>query len=188
VTKTISYLERLAETMDVHAPDCPVAICRQCRHIVAGVGNENADVMFIGEAPGREEDAQGRPFVGKSGKLLNSMLESIGLKRDDVYITNVVKARPPGNADPTPEEINHYMPWLDQEIGLVNPSVIVPLGLHAIKYFIPGVKVSEVHGVACSMNNKLIFPMYHPANALYDSSQRPVLSSDFRMLKMFLPR
>ncbi|MEZ4211139.1 MAG: uracil-DNA glycosylase [Candidatus Paceibacterota bacterium] len=155
---------------------------------VFGNGNPSAKIVFIGEAPGKEEDLSGMPFVGRSGKFLNEMLESIKLKRDDVYITNVVKYRPPNNRDPKPEEISECLPWLIEEINFIKPKVVVTLGRHALNRFFPKEQISKVHGKF--LKNKMkdfevenFFALYHPAAALYNGNMREVLINDFKKLK-----
>jgi len=154
---------------------------------VLGEGNFNAEIMFIGEAPGAKEDQLGRPFVGPAGKFLDELLESIGLKREDVYISNVVKYRPPGNRDPLPEEKEQCMPWLMMEIALINPKVIVPLGRHALAHFFQKLSITEAHGKPQNISEKLtVFPIYHPAAALHNGNLRQALFDDFAALKDFL--
>ena len=111
-----------------------------------GEGDPDADVLLVGEAPGASEDLEGRPFVGRSGKLLDELLGEAGLARADVFITNVVKARPPGNRDPSAAEVRHHLPWLEQQLALIRPRVIVPVGRHALAHFAPGQRITEVHG------------------------------------------
>jgi DNA polymerase len=154
---------------------------------VLGEGNPKAEIMFIGEAPGEQENKQGRPFVGPAGKFLDELLESIGLKREDVYISNVVKYRPPANRDPTPEEKAACMPWLQLEISLIKPKVIVPLGRHALGHFYQKLSITNTHGKAQNMTDKVtIFPIYHPAAALHNGNLRQSLYDDFKALKDFL--
>ncbi|MDB4978547.1 MAG: polymerase bacteriophage-type [Candidatus Peribacteria bacterium] len=156
---------------------------------VLGEGNPHADIMFIGEAPGQKENEQGRPFVGAAGKLLNELLESIGLKRDDVYISNVVKYRPPQNRDPTDQEKQACLPWLLAEIALVQPRLIVPLGRHALGHFLPDITITNAHGKPqklMNMDGVTVFPMYHPAAALYNGGLRESLFDDFTALRAFL--
>src|SRR3989338_482476 len=150
---------------------------------VLGEGSPNAKIMFIGEAPGQKEDELGRPFVGPAGKLLDELLESIGLKRENVYISNVVKYRPPGNRDPTPEEKEQCMPWLKLEIALIKPDILVPLGRHALGHFFPNVKITAAHGKPHKLNDTVtIFPIYHPAAALHNGHLRQSLFDDFKAL------
>ena len=154
---------------------------------VLGEGNPKADIMFIGEAPGEQENKLGRPFVGPAGKFLDELLESIGLKREDVYISNVVKFRPPGNRDPTPEEKEQCMPWLKKEIALLRPKIIVPLGRHALGHFFTKLTISEAHGKPQKLSDEVwVFPIYHPAAALHNPGLRQALLDDFQALKNFL--
>lgn len=154
---------------------------------VLGEGNSKADVMFIGEAPGQKEDELGRPFVGQAGQLLDELLHSISLQREDVYISNVVKYRPPGNRDPTPEEKEQCMPWLKMEIALIRPKVLVPLGRHALGHFFPTLSITAVHGKPITLTDSVtIFPIYHPAAALHNPGLREALATDFQNLKKFL--
>ncbi len=156
------------------------------KQVVPGWGNPEADIMFIGEAPGATEDKVGIPFVGAAGKFLDQLLESIGIKRDDVYITNRVKVRPPGNRDPEEEELKAYQPWLEEEIKIINPKVFVPLGRFALAHFVPGQAISKVHGRAFRRRGKIFFVMYHPAVALYNGSMREVMLNDMKGLKKIL--
>lgn len=156
-------------------------------NLVLGEGNPHAEIMFIGEAPGKKEDEQRRPFVGAAGKFLDELLESIHLKREDVYISNVVKYRPPENRDPTEEEKEQCMPWLLQEIDIIRPKVIVPLGRHALSHFFSDVTITDAHGKPCTYKEGItIFPIYHPAAALHNGSLRKVLKADFGALATFL--
>ena len=134
--------------------------------LVFGEGNPEANVLFIGEAPGFHEDQQGRPFVGRSGKLLDTLMEELGWKREDVYITNIVKRRPPQNRDPLPAEIEKYKPYLDEQIEIIAPEVIVPLGRFAMMYFIPNGKISQDNGKVFWWKDFLVMPVYHPAAIL----------------------
>lgn len=134
--------------------------------------------MIVGEAPGAAEDKSGRPFVGGAGRLLDKLLEQAGLERADVFITNVVKARPPGNRDPKKPEVEHYLPWLRAQLDVIEPRVVVPLGRHALAHFAPELKISEAHGQVIERDGRLLFPMYHPAAALHNQSLRSVLEAD----------
>lgn len=154
--------------------------------LVPGYGNPHAEIMFIGEAPGADEDKNGIPFVGRAGKFLDELLASIGVNRAEVYITNMVKCRPPENRDPTDAEILQYQAWLDWEIKLIKPKVFVPLGRFAMAKFLPGLKISQVHGKAFSRGGKTYFVMYHPAVALYKGSMREVMLEDIKLLKDIL--
>ena len=152
-------------------------------NLVLGDGNSNADIVFIGEAPGKNEDQQGLPFVGAAGKFLNEMLASIGLDRGDVYITNIVKYRPPNNRDPLPEEKKAFWPYLVQQIDVIEPKVIVTLGRHSMEYFLPDQRISKIHGepkrISFGQKKVIILPLYHPAAALYNGGMRATLLEDF---------
>jgi DNA polymerase len=149
---------------------------------VPGEGREDAEIMFIGEAPGWHEDQQGRPFVGPAGQFLDELLQSIGLKRSEVYIANVVKCRPPSNRDPLPDEIEACRKWLDRQIEVIKPKVIVTLGRHSMARFFPGTTISRVHGTVRQGDGVTYFAMYHPAAALHQGSLRRVIMED--MLKI----
>ena len=149
--------------------------------MVPGEGDPNAEIMIVGEAPGASEDRQGRPFVGRAGKLLDELLAEAGLERSDVYITNVVKARPPGNRDPRADEVAHHMPWLEAQLALIQPRLVVPLGRHALAHF-SAAKISEVHGTEVTERGRTLFPLYHPAAALHNQSLRGTLFEDARAL------
>ena len=156
---------------------------------VLGEGNPNTEVMFIGEAPGKREDELKRPFVGPAGKFLDELLESIGFKREDVYISNVVKFRPPNNRDPTPEEKEQCMPWVQMEIALIKPKVIVPLGRHALGHFFTKLNMTSAHGKPHKLTDDVtVFPIYHPAAALHNGNLRQALFDDFSALKDFLDK
>ncbi len=168
---------------------------KDCLNPVPGEGNANAELMFIGEAPGAQEDKQGRPFVGASGKFLAEMLESIGLKREDVFITNIVKFRPPENRDPKPEEIKACMPILFEQIEVIRPKLLIFLGRHSMNVFFPKLKISEAHGEMVKTNvqnpdgsefEQNCLPLYHPAAALYNGSMRKVLLEDFAKIPKLL--
>jgi len=154
--------------------------------LVPGHGNPHAEIMCIGEAPGADEDKLGIPFVGRAGQFFNELLQSIGLNREDIYISNMVKSRPPGNRDPEESEIKLFKPWLDWEIKLIKPKVFIPLGRFALSRFLPGVKISQVHGKAFRRDDHIFFVMYHPAAALYNGSMRPVLVEDMKVLRQIL--
>lgn len=154
---------------------------------VPGDGNSEAEIVFIGEAPGAKEDAAGKPFVGSAGKILEELLATIGLSRDDVYITNVVKFRPPDNRDPTTKEKEACMPFLRDELAIIKPKVIVPLGRHALAYFAKDVTIGDAHGRPLpSSEDCAVFPMYHPAAALHNPGLRQTLKDDFAALGAFL--
>ena len=151
-------------------------------NLVFGEGNVNADVMFIGEAPGFHEDVQRKPFVGQSGKLLDKLFARIGLPRRDVYITNIVKKRPPENRDPTPEEIEAYKPYLAKQIDIINPKVIATLGRFSMNYFLPLAKMTADHGKPAQLDGRTIFPLYHPAAAMRAGAVMRSLEIDFYAL------
>jgi len=165
-----------------------IAACQRCdlakyrTRAVPGEGSENAEIMFIGEAPGWHEDQQGRPFVGPAGQFLDKLLASIGLKREQVYITNVVKGRPPENRDPLPAEIAACRKWLDRQIELIHPRMIVTLGRYSMAMFFPGKSISKIHGTAQKRDNVIYYAMYHPAAALHQQSLRQAIEAD--MLKI----
>lgn len=163
---------------------CPLHIGRT--HAVPGDGPANATLMFIGEAPGFHEDQQGIPFVGAAGKFLNELLEKAGIDRGMVYITNVIKCRPPGNREPLIEEVNVCTPYLDQQIEIINPQVIITLGRHSMNRAFPDEKISVVHGQPRKVNDRVYFPMYHPAAALHQPSLRSAVEADFDRLRALL--
>lgn len=154
---------------------------------VPGEGNPDADMLFVGEAPGKKEDEQGIPFVGAAGKFLAEMLATISLKREDIYITNIVKYRPPDNRDPSLEEITACQEWLHEQIKIIQPKVIITLGRHAMEHFVPGKKISEAHGQTfkktfSDLGEQTFFVLYHPAAALYNGSLRVTLLEDFKKI------
>jgi len=153
---------------------------------VPGEGDPTSDIMFIGEAPGLNEDKEGSPFVGRAGKLLDQLLNEIGLSRNKVFITNMVKCRPPNNRDPAPSEMSSCSRHLDSQIQVIEPTVIVTLGRFSFSKFFPGLSISKARGIPRTWKNKHIFPMYHPAAALYNPSLRPRLAHDFTKLSQLL--
>lgn len=157
---------------------CP-ELAVSATQLVMGEGSLDAEVLFIGEAPGKKEDELGRPFVGAAGKFLDEMLASIQLGRSDVYITNIVKYRPPANRDPLPEEIQAFMPFLKAQIDIIKPKLIVFLGRHSMNVFLPELRISQVHGKAFKKNGHVYYPLYHPAAALYNGGMRQTLLDDF---------
>jgi DNA polymerase len=157
---------------------CP-ELAAQATQLVFGDGNPDADIIFIGEAPGKNEDIQGRPFVGAAGKFLNEMLDMIGLKREDIYITNIVKYRPPNNRDPLPEEKAAFLPYLKKQLDIIKPKLIVTLGRHSMDVLLPGLKISQVHGQPKRYHGKVYLPLFHPAAALYNGAMRQTLIDDF---------
>lgn len=153
---------------------------------VPGEGDPNARVMFIGEGPGWHEDKQGKPFVGNSGQFLTELIESAGLSRDEVFITNIVKHRPPGNRDPLPDEIAACSIYLERQIAAIDPDVIVTLGRHSMNRYFPGERISKIHGKAKRVGTRMVVPMYHPAAALHNGSLRSTIEDDFKQLPKFL--
>ncbi len=154
--------------------------------LVLGEGSPDAQIMFIGEAPGAQEDKQGRPFVGASGKFLSEMLAGIGLSREEVYITNIVKYRPPANRDPSSVEIGEFMPYLKRQIAIIEPKLIVFLGRHAMNVFLPELRISQVHGQPKYQDNQVYLPLYHPAAALYNGGMRATVVKDFNQIPAIL--
>lgn len=172
-----------------------VSDCTKCelhhsrKRAVPGEGPADADILFIGEGPGFHENEQGRPFVGAAGKFLEELLGNVGLRRNQVFITNVVKCRPPGNRDPQPDEVETCTSnYLDRQIQAINPKVIVTLGRYSMGLFFPNAKISSVHGQAMQIKGRLVVPMYHPAAALHQGSLKPVLESDFARLPELIAR
>ena len=178
-------LDAIAAEIRGHVP-CGFAICEQATNLVPGEGSATAAVMLVGEAPGAREDETGRPFVGAAGRLLDDLLAEAGLVRADVFITNVVKARPPGNRDPKADEVAHHRPWLDAQLDAIRPKLLVPLGRHALARFAPDVKISAAHGQVIERDGLTLFPMYHPAAALRNPRLRDTLEADARALRAAL--
>lgn len=179
---------RLAEIASRIAADRSLEIARGATNPVPGEGNPDADLLFIGEAPGAQEDREGRPFVGAAGRFLEEMLSSIGLTRDDVFITNVVKYRPPGNRDPEPAEIEACWPYLEEQIETIDPALIITLGRHAMNRFLPDQLISRIHGQPKRKEGRVYYPLYHPAAALYNGSMREVLLNDFNRIPKVLKK
>ena len=167
---------------------CP-DLAKDATQLVFGDGNPTAEIVFIGEAPGKNEDIQGKPFVGAAGKFLNEMLSQIGLNREDVYITNIVKYRPPNNRDPLPDEKKAFLPFLQAQLEVIQPKIVVTLGRHSMNCFLPDLQISKVHGEAKRIRIKMkqtdevlpivIVPLFHPAAALYNGGMRQTLIDDF---------
>lgn len=168
---------------------CP-DLAKTATNLVMGDGNLDADILFIGEAPGKKEDEQGLPFVGAAGKFLNEMLSQAGMERSDVYITNIVKYRPPNNRDPLPGEKKAFWPYLLRQLQIIKPKIVVTLGRHSMEYFLPDMKISQVHGQAKHIqfgdDKMVIVPLYHPAAALYNGSLRATLIEDFTKLSTII--
>lgn len=166
---------------------CP-ELAESATQLVFGDGNVDAKIVFIGEAPGKNEDIQGIPFVGAAGKFLNEMLASIDLKREDIYITNIVKYRPPNNRDPLPDEKTAFLPYLQAQLDIIHPAIVVTLGRHSMNCFLPDLQIGKVHGqpkrikvqfMGDSVSRLVILPLFHPAAALYNGGMRQTLLDDF---------
>ena len=179
----MSALTQLYEEIN-RCQRCPLYKSRT--RAVPGDGPENADIMFVGEAPGWHEDQQGKPFVGPAGKYLNQLLSSINLDRDKVYITNIIKSRPAGNRDPLPAEITACHPWLERQIELIRPKMLVTLGRYSMALFFPGKTIGRIHGQAQQRDGVIYFPMYHPAAALHQQGLRPTIEADMQKIPRLL--
>jgi len=179
---------------ELKAVEAEVAECNDCmlhmsrKLAVPGEGPVDSEIIFIGEGPGFHENEQGRPFVGAAGRLLESMLESVGLQRDQVFICNVVKCRPPGNRDPQPEEMEACAKYLERQIRAINPKVIVTLGRFSMARYFPGVRISDIHGQEQMKDGRLVMPFYHPAAALHQPKLRSVVEEDFAKMASLLAR
>jgi len=170
-----------------------IAECRKCKlceqrtKTVPGAGDPDAAILFIGEAPGKSEDLCGEPFVGAAGKFLDKMLESIGLARENIFIANVVKCRPPGNRDPAPDEVEKCWDFLDRQIEIIAPKLIATLGRHSMNRFLPGFRISDAHGKPVRRKDgRLFLPLYHPAAALYSPGSREIHLADFAKIPAIL--
>lgn len=176
-----SQLDQIAA--DIREKNVCPDLAETATNLVMGDGNLDADIVFIGEAPGKNEDEQGLPFVGAAGKFLNEMLAAAGMDRSDVYITNIVKYRPPNNRDPLPEEKAAFWPYLMKQLQIINPKVVITLGRHSMEYFLPGMKIGQIHGepkrIQFGDHKIVIMPLFHPAAALYNGSMRQTLIDDF---------
>jgi uracil-DNA glycosylase len=174
-------LEKLESEMSADA-----ALPLRQANLVFGEGNPDCEVVFVGEAPGFNEDRLKRPFVGRGGELLNELFVKIGWKRADAYITNIVKRRPPENRDPLPDEIEAYKPYLTRQIEIIDPKIIVCLGRFAMNYFLPDAKITRDHGRIFKIGGRTIFPVYHPAAALRSTQMKDELEEDFKKLPKIL--
>lgn len=169
-----------------------VVVCKKCdlwrsrKNAVPGEGPADAEIMLIGEGPGFHENEKGRPFVGAAGNFLNELLAQAGLERSDVFITNVVKCRPPGNRDPLPEEIATCDQYLERQIEAINPKIIITLGRYSMGKFMPGAKISSVHGQMRKVGDRFVIAMFHPAAALHQASIKPTILKDFAQLPKLL--
>ena len=192
MTQNQQKLDELHQKLLADNP-CP-ALAATATQLVFGDGSADAAIMFIGEAPGKQEDVQGKPFVGASGKFLDTMLESVNLKRSDIYITNIVKYRPPDNRDPLPEEKQAMWPYLIGQIKIIRPKIVVTLGRHSASVFLPNIFISQEHGhpkrVPVIIDGKktevIILPLYHPAAALYNGGLKTTLLEDFQIIPTLL--
>lgn len=182
----------MSQADDLRLIEGEVQTCQQCalantrKNAVPGEGPPDAKIMLIGEGPGYHENEQGRPFVGAAGKFLEELLANIGLKRADVYITNVVKCRPPGNRDPESGEIEACQTYLDRQIRAINPRVIVTLGRFSMARWFAGAKISAIHGRPKRVGPRMVVPMFHPAAALHQPKYRPLIVEDFKKLPGFI--
>lgn len=185
-------VNKLAELDQIRADILKSNVCpdlaKTATHIVFGDGNSDADIVFIGEAPGKKEDETGLPFVGAAGKFLQEMLSSIDMDRKDIYITNIVKYRPPNNRDPLPEEKMAFLPFLMRQLAVIKPKLIVTLGRHSMDVLLPGLKISQVHGAPRRYNGEVYLPLFHPAAALYNGGLRQTLLDDFQRIPAILKK
>jgi uracil-DNA glycosylase family 4 len=175
-------LDAIAAEIREHGT-CGFEVCEQATTMVPGEGSATAQVVLVGEAPGANEDREGRPFVGRAGQILDRLLAEAGLERADVFITNVLKARPPRNRDPRADEVAHHRHWLEAQLQVIGPRLLVPLGRHALARFDPQTKIGEVHGRVLQRDGRLLFPMYHPAAALHNQRLLETLVADARGLR-----
>jgi uracil-DNA glycosylase family 4 len=172
----------------IEEADVTPELKKQATQLVFSDGSADADIVFIGEAPGKNEDEQGKPFVGAAGKFLNEMLEMIGLKREDIYITNIVKYRPPNNRDPFPDEKEAWLPYLQEQLAIIKPKLIVTLGRHSMDVLLPGLRISQVHGQPKRYKDHIYLPLFHPAAALYNGGMRQTLIDDFALIPVILKK
>lgn len=193
-TDKANILSQLAAEI-VNNNVCP-ELALSAKQLVIGDGDPDARIVLIGEAPGKKEDEQGVPFVGAAGKFLDEMLSEVNLNREDIYITNIVKYRPPNNRDPLPEEKAEFTPYLEKQLAIIDPDIVVTLGRHSMEYFLPDMKISAVHGRAfrkhllpSKADKKIVLmPMYHPAAALYNGGLRQTLIEDFKKVPAVLEK
>jgi len=166
---------------------CP-DLAKQATQLVFGVGNPDADIVFIGEAPGKNEDLKGEPFVGAAGKFLDKMLEMIKLERSDIYITNIVKYRPPNNRDPLPDEKEAFLPYLENQLEVIKPKLTITLGRHSLNCYLPDLSISQVHGQPKRYKGRIFLPLFHPAAALYNGAMKQTLVDDFARIPLILEK
>jgi len=186
MSKKTEQLEKIKEDI-LKQKICP-ELADGATQLVFGDGNPDAELVFVGEAPGKNEDIQGLPFVGAAGKFLNEMLQAIGLKRADVYITNIVKYRPPENRDPYPDEKAAFLPFLRSQLAVIKPKIVVTLGRHSMECFLPGLQISSVHGQPKRYKGQVYLPLFHPAAALYNGDMRQTLIDDFMRIPAILKK
>ncbi len=171
-----------------------IATCQQCRlcqkrtNTVPGNGDPNSEIVFVGEGPGKNEDLQGVPFVGAAGKYLDQLLASIGLTRPQIFITNIVKCRPPDNRDPLPDEVSTCSPFLTNQLHILQPKLIITLGRHAMNFFLPDLKISSAHGQPKRYRGQVYLPLYHPAAGLYNPNNRTAINQDFLKIPAILAK
>jgi uracil-DNA glycosylase len=182
----LTDLENLKQEI-INNKVCP-QLAEQATQLVFGDGNPNSELVFIGEAPGKKEDEIGKPFVGASGKFLEEMLNSVQLKRENVYITNIVKYRPPNNRDPKSSEKLAFFKYLVRQLNIIKPKLIITLGRHSMDVLLPGLKISQVHGKIRYATGQAYLPLYHPAAGLYNGSLRQTLLNDFAKIPTFLKK
>lgn len=188
-----SKQEKLDELNKYWQQNCTCKLKETATQAVFGDGNADSEVIFVGEAPGKNEDIEGRPFVGAAGKFLEEMLGNIKKKREDIYITNIIKYRPPNNRDPEPEEKEACNQWLIDEIKIISPKLIIFLGRHSMMRFFPEEKISNLHGkllikTTSEFGKQAFMPLYHPAAALYNGSMRETLIKDFKKVPVALKK
>ena len=178
--------KRLKDLEKLELKDSSLPLKSTATNLVFGEGNPQAQVFFLGEAPGKQEDLTGKPFIGSAGKILTKLLESIALKREDVFITSVLHYRPPKNRDPKPFEIAAFQKYVDEQIKIIRPKIVVTLGRYSLKKFLPDAKIAEVHGkphqLTFNKNQLTIIPMYHPAAVIYNRKLQKTLEEDFKKI------
>jgi len=181
--------QQLDEIRQKMIDDDPIPALKAGAHQpVFGEGSPDADIVMIGEAPGKKEDETGRPFVGAAGKFLDSMLDMIKLERQDVYITNIVKYRPPDNRDPFPDEKAAFLPYLEAQLDVIQPKLTITLGRHSLNCFLPDLSISQVHGQPKRYKGRVFLPLFHPAAALYNGSMKQTLIDDFAKIPLILKK
>jgi len=184
---TVEEKQKALEELNAKWAKKKLPLAAVATNVVPGEGNADAEIVFVGEGPGKDEDEQGRPFVGAAGKFLTELIAGMGMTREDVYIANMIKHRPPGNRDPLPDELAAYAPWLDEQIAIIEPKLIATLGRFSMEHFLgPGLSISKLHGQPKRRSGTVVMPMYHPAAALYRGDLRPVLAADFAKIPKVL--